>query len=223
MSSVRLFPLDVVVVGEHGHAGTVRHVLLRYLANAKAVRNFGLVHHLESGSRLAFAAKVNTIIVSPHHVSTAADVKKNAQFILRVRKERPDIVFILNVDSEFYEKLCKYNKRFEHYFRVDRDSVSAAQYDEYDGKNERRKNLHATLDNLLFRCQEWHFGLHKYDVAISFAGKDRKVARSLARHLIKLGSRVFFDEFEKSAILGGKSFIPIYAMFIQRRRGTVVY
>jgi hypothetical protein len=140
-SPIELFPLDVVVVGEHGHAGSVRDMLVWYLQTAKAVRNFGLIFHLENGLKLALAGKVNTIIVSPHHISTTEDLKKNAEFILRLREQRPEIVFILNVNNEFYKELCNYNERFKHYFRVDRRSVSAA----YDQDKEKVRRLHAAL------------------------------------------------------------------------------
>jgi hypothetical protein len=43
---------------------------------------------------------------------------------------------------------------------------------------------------------------YDYDVAISFAGPDRSVARTIARKLRKRGIRVFFDEFEPSRTWG---------------------
>ncbi|MFE3898545.1 MULTISPECIES: toll/interleukin-1 receptor domain-containing protein [unclassified Priestia] len=42
-----------------------------------------------------------------------------------------------------------------------------------------------------------------YDIAISFAGEDRKIAEEIANKLNELGIRVFYDNFEK-AILWGK-------------------
>lgn len=41
-----------------------------------------------------------------------------------------------------------------------------------------------------------------YDVAISFAGKDRRHARSLADELVRRGVSVFYDEFERSSLWG---------------------
>jgi hypothetical protein len=41
-----------------------------------------------------------------------------------------------------------------------------------------------------------------YDVAFSFAGEDRGVARQLAQRLRTAGYKVFFDEFEKAALWG---------------------
>ncbi len=41
-----------------------------------------------------------------------------------------------------------------------------------------------------------------YDVALSFAGEDRKLAEALAKALQKNGIKVFYDEFEKSKLWG---------------------
>jgi len=43
---------------------------------------------------------------------------------------------------------------------------------------------------------------YKYDVAISFAGENRDIARDLANRLKKKGVNVFFDEFEESDLWG---------------------
>ena len=42
----------------------------------------------------------------------------------------------------------------------------------------------------------------KYDVAISFAGEDRPIAKQLATQLERCGIHVFFDEFEAVSLLG---------------------
>lgn len=41
-----------------------------------------------------------------------------------------------------------------------------------------------------------------YDIALSFAGKDRKIAEEIAKELSNLGKRVFYDNFEKSNLWG---------------------
>ena len=45
---------------------------------------------------------------------------------------------------------------------------------------------------------------YKYDVALSFAGEDRRVAYQLAEYLKKDGYSVFYDDYEK-AVLWGKN------------------
>ncbi|MED4690408.1 toll/interleukin-1 receptor domain-containing protein [Peribacillus frigoritolerans] len=41
-----------------------------------------------------------------------------------------------------------------------------------------------------------------YDIAISFAGEDRKTAEEIAEKLIRLGIRVFYDNFERANLWG---------------------
>ncbi len=41
-----------------------------------------------------------------------------------------------------------------------------------------------------------------YDIAISFAGKDRKIAKEIAEELAKLGKKVFYDNFERGKLWG---------------------
>lgn len=41
-----------------------------------------------------------------------------------------------------------------------------------------------------------------YDIAISVAGEDRKIAEEIAEKLVKLGIRVFYDNFEKANLWG---------------------
>lgn len=58
----------------------------------------------------------------------------------------------------------------------------------------------------------------KYDVALSFAGEDRKYVEAVAVELKKLGIQVFYDKFETTDLWGkdlysicGKSLIYFYA------------
>ncbi|ETI60374.1 TIR domain-containing protein [Marinomonas profundimaris] len=54
---------------------------------------------------------------------------------------------------------------------------------------------------------------HKYDLAISFAGEDRAIAKEIANQIKKMGYSVFYDEFEKAHLLGKnliEEFLDIY-------------
>lgn len=44
--------------------------------------------------------------------------------------------------------------------------------------------------------------MHKYDIAISFAGEDRDVAAQIAAGLVTAGVKVFYDDFEKADLWG---------------------
>lgn len=41
-----------------------------------------------------------------------------------------------------------------------------------------------------------------YDLAISFAGADRRVAKALTKHFLDFGFMVFYDEFEQASLVG---------------------
>lgn len=43
---------------------------------------------------------------------------------------------------------------------------------------------------------------NQYDIAISFAGEDRKIAEEIAEKLISLGIKVFYDSYEKATLWG---------------------
>ncbi len=59
--------------------------------------------------------------------------------------------------------------------------------------------------------------MHEYDVAISFAGEDRDVARALAADLLtSFGIRVFYDEYEQAALLGSN--LTEYLIDIYRKK-----
>jgi len=49
---------------------------------------------------------------------------------------------------------------------------------------------------------EWSKTVPKYDVAISFAGEDRPVAKQLAASLVLTGLNVFYDEYEQADLWG---------------------
>jgi len=55
---------------------------------------------------------------------------------------------------------------------------------------------------------------YEYDVAISFAGADRSVAREIADALTEKHIKVFYDEFEKTTLWGTnlyEHFVEIYS------------
>jgi hypothetical protein len=63
----------------------------------------------------------------------------------------------------------------------------------------------------------------KYDVAISFAGEDRKIAREFADRLATLGYSVFFDEFEKSALWGADLSVELKRIYRDAARFCVIF
>ena len=57
---------------------------------------------------------------------------------------------------------------------------------------------------------------YNYDIALSFAGEEREYVRSVAEALLKLGIKVFFDNFEIDELWG--KFLPEYLREIYRHK-----
>jgi hypothetical protein len=62
-----------------------------------------------------------------------------------------------------------------------------------------------------------------YNVALSFAGEDRLVARQLADLLRQSGFRVFFDEYEKSQLWGRDLYAHLSEVYKNRARYCVMF
>jgi len=65
-------------------------------------------------------------------------------------------------------------------------------------------------------------GTPTYDIAISFAGEDRKLAEALARALQKNGIKVFYDEFEKSKLWGKDLYQYLNTIYRKKAKFCVV-
>lgn len=64
---------------------------------------------------------------------------------------------------------------------------------------------------------------HIYDVALSFAGEDRSVAREIAERLRSAGYKVFFDEYEKAALWGEDLTIKLQDVYQHQSRYCVMF
>lgn len=62
----------------------------------------------------------------------------------------------------------------------------------------------------------------KYDLAISFAGEQRKLAESLARRLDASGYAVFYDEFEQAHLWGGDLSVVLGDVYEKQARHCLV-
>lgn len=63
----------------------------------------------------------------------------------------------------------------------------------------------------------------RYDAAFSFAGEDRKIARSLATKLRNAQYSVFFDEFEKAELWGQDLTVTLKDIYKNRARFCVMF
>jgi hypothetical protein len=70
------------------------------------------------------------------------------------------------------------------------------------------------------------FSMHtqyEYDVALSFAGEDREVARELASLLARRRVRIFFDEYEKAQLWGKNLYQHLQSVYRHKARFCVLF
>ena len=63
----------------------------------------------------------------------------------------------------------------------------------------------------------------EYDVALSFAGEDRKYAEQLARLLIRQEITVFYDEYERSALWGQDLYQYLSEVYQKKAKYCVIF
>ncbi len=64
---------------------------------------------------------------------------------------------------------------------------------------------------------------YKYDVALSFAGEDRKYADELAQRLKSLNIRVFYDEYEQTTLWGKNLYTHLSEVYQKEARFCVMF
>lgn len=64
--------------------------------------------------------------------------------------------------------------------------------------------------------------MHKYDIAISFAGEDRNVASSIADRLTAAGVRVFYDEYEQANLWGKELYEYLAEVYSEHARFCIM-
>lgn len=63
----------------------------------------------------------------------------------------------------------------------------------------------------------------EYDVALSFAGEDRKHAEDLANCLRRKNIRVFYDRYEEGALWGKNLYDHLHVIYSQRAMYCVIF
>jgi hypothetical protein len=63
---------------------------------------------------------------------------------------------------------------------------------------------------------------YKYEIALSFAGEDRKYAEELANALISRKIKVFYDKYEKSSLVGKNLYTYLSNLYTNEARFCVM-
>jgi hypothetical protein len=217
--TVRRYPLDVLVVAGHMHAGAGTTMgLMEQLRENPAVRACGANEDEDTVMGLIRQGAVNTVFVDPQFLFWDA-----APFIDRVRKEFPRVVFVIYANDYCLGLFCKAHERFKNYFYL--DHITTMYHAEQWSKTGSRVYLSDAakqLDLVLKKCENWHAQLFRYDIALSFAGDDRKTAQKLARALKKRNMRVFYDEDQQAELLGKNLYTHLYDVYAHQSRYCVI-
>jgi len=64
---------------------------------------------------------------------------------------------------------------------------------------------------------------HEYDVALSFAGEDRELAKTLAKLLYRRGVNVFYDEFEQASLWGKDLYQHLQKVYRDSAKFCVIF
>lgn len=208
--------LDILLVGD----GQVMADLCTHLSHAPLVRRVRSISNLHNAWKQVDNGEVNTVIIDPflndRHVCYNA-----SKFILMLRKAHPEIVFVLYVDHEEFEKQVRNfpvetGIRLIHYYTLDKKLAE--------------KELYNALGNVLTRCEMWlkgvsknKRGLYDYDVALSFAGEDRHYADELAKCLSSHGIHVFYDSYEEAELWGKDLFVYLHSLYSKRSQYCVIF
>jgi hypothetical protein len=203
-------PLYVLLLG----ASSDLEQLYMKLASSPDVKGRAYVDNLHYAWGEIRSGRVNTIIVEPQSVRGEADAA--AMSIFRIRQEFPEIAFVLLVNNQDFDRVFanvspEIRTRLSHYFRIQR--------------NESRDDN--AISSVLRSCQEWHSTViskrphtrtFRYDVAISFAGEDRRFAEDIAEILRVHGVRVFIDSFEQADLWGKNLFEHLHQVYSTQAR-----
>lgn len=217
---IHRIPLKILVIGWHEHnPGYGTMALMNHFRIHDSVVAFGTVERFELAKQLIRKNAVNTIFLdlrvgryygSPNSYGGPDQVDPSIKFIKEIRTEFPHIVFVLFTDKQMHDAICAADPRFRHYFYLE------------NGYSEYPRLVESEIDEILMACEEWHDHLFQYDIALSFAGEDREIARSLADSLHSMGARVFFDEYQKSSLLGSDLFLYLYDIYSEKSRYCVI-
>jgi len=205
---MRRFPLDVLLVNDDPHNYTPAGTLHRLLHCHPAVRSYGIASAKKALTYLR-QGKVNTLFVSPGLRYSPETLQEMKQFISVAESEWPRVVVV--VYAMAIPSLLREMPELESYYKLDAHALME------DG--ERRSTA---LDDVLSKCEEWHETRFDYDLAISFAGEDRKQAESIALALKEEGVRVFYDQFEQASLFGKDLYVHLYEVYAKRSRYCIL-
>ena len=209
------YALDVLVLAFQPHVGVADARIQRILENVPNVRHITSNYSHPDSVRTTIRKKsINTIVLAVHeyfdpweHGSRIEKFRETGKFIESIRIEYPKIVFILDFPSVNYrnEFLSSCQGRFNHYLYW----LSTSSPED--------------VQTVLNQCDMWHQKQFEYDVALSFAGEDRSIVEEVARHLKANATKVFYDRYEQSDLLGKDLYQHFQGIYRDQARYCIIF
>ena len=168
-------PLRVLLMSDDGHGpGSRSDRFMKAVREHRLLTSFAIAIKYQSAKAMLVDGQVNTILINPKFGrwaetqnrgyaawdQIAADLTKNVGlFIKDVRKRYPWIAFVLYGTPEDRNELVNQDPRFEHYFFLKYRESDTTELNAVLEKGMRLTGTRGSINN---------------DIAISFAGEDRK-------------------------------------------------
>ena len=210
------FPIDALLVSQLAHDGTgSSYGLQKHLKHHPAIKSYGITSSLEMAWDYIRNGKTNTIFIAP---CIGGEIWEEVeQFISEVRKEHPDIAFVLYASEDCKKKMIERNSKFEHYYFL--EEVTGSPLDD-EGLLPREKKLN---DVITLCDRDWHRTRFNYEIGVSYAGEDRKITEEIISEIKRLPeNRVFFDKDEEPDLLGKDLYNTLAEVYSKRCRHAVV-
>jgi hypothetical protein len=179
------------------------------LRHAPSVKYRRTVHHDHNIWREVQFNEANCIFVDP----IAIGIERAADFIFRTRTEHPEVVFVLYFSSKAARDEPRFydgeRARFRHYYTIDTDLDDLA--------------FNKEMSKVIARCENAVRPRYEYEVALSFAGEQRELAKALHDFLKKQNITCFFDEEEQATLWGKDLFDHLSEIYSKRARYCVIF
>jgi TIR domain len=210
------FPIEALIMSELAEDGDGMHLgLKKHLDYHPAIKAVGMTNSIEAAWKVIRNKKANTIFIAPFVDGILWP--GIVEFILDVRCALPDIAFVIYSDHKSRDKMIEINPRFKRYFFIEEVFGTTEEEDDYLPRL-------SEVNMVLTKCDKsWHRKRKQYDIGISYAGEDRKIAKDIFLGLKELRqNKVFFDQEKEHDFLGTDISIPLSNIYSKKCRYAVI-
>ncbi len=200
--------LNVLIFGTHHHGTAGVNSLYAHLNAFPTVHRVISTHKEDQIQPLIQKNGINTVFLDPSILGYGDEAMNSLyELIAKLRTHFPKAIIVIYTYNAkaFVDKI---DEKLKHYLVLDKDKVN------YD--------VGLEFEQILLLCEEWQLRQYEYDVALSFAGEDRLYAEDISKFLIKNKLRVFYDNFERSELLGKNLVTHLYDIYSSKSQFCVM-